>query len=78
MTLMQEQQQPMIEGMQQVMPQNIPQPQNPNGGVPPLSQLDNPSAPRDQMPNGPVMPRLPPQAPAQAQAAYEQMTGAPQ
>jgi hypothetical protein len=81
MTLLQEQQQPMQEGMQpmqpqpQMPPQQQPQ-QQPQGGVTPPPQLSNPSAPQEQMPDQPRMPQLPPDAPAQAVEAYEQMTGA--
>jgi hypothetical protein len=75
--LLQEQQQPMQEGMQPMQPQPpMPPQQQPQGGVTPPPQLSNPSAPPEQMPNEPDLPSLPPGAPAQAQAALEQMTGA--
>jgi hypothetical protein len=79
MTLIQEQSQPMLEGQQAVMPQNVPQGapmQPPQGGVNPPLQPSNPSAPQEQMPDQPQMPSLPQQAPASAIEAYEQQQGA--
>jgi hypothetical protein len=72
-TAIEEQTQPMPENMQQPMQPQINSPQGPTSGPEPMPQVGNPNAPQEDMPSMPNMPSLPPGAPPQAQAAYDQV-----
>lgn len=72
-TLLQENFQPQQEQMPQQAP--APQPQTPQQGIPPGPVApQSPTAGLGQMPNEPRMPSLPPEAPVEAQQAYEKLS----